>query len=80
MFNLFKRVKAKKALLLTIDKVGFSLRTYNCLRRVGITTLREVTGMRKSDLFKVRNLGKSNIEEIENKLKENGLKLLEENN
>ena len=80
MFNLFKKLKAKKALLITIEKVGFSARTYNCLRRVGITMLGELAGMRKCDLYKIRNLGKRNIEEIDNKLQENGLKLIEENN
>ena len=42
--------------------------------------LGELAGMRKCDLYKIRNLGKRNIEEIENKLQENGLKLIEENN
>ncbi len=48
----------------TLDEMGFSVRTYNCLKRAGVTTLNELKDMDSEDLAKVRNLGRRCIEEI----------------
>jgi formylmethanofuran dehydrogenase subunit E len=62
-----------KAREVTIEQVGFSVRTYNCLNRVGVKTLGELADKTQEELLKVRNLGKKNLEEIMDKLKEYGL-------
>ena len=53
-----------KAREVTIEQVGFSVRTYNCLNRVGVKTLGELADKTQEELLKVRNLGERNLEEI----------------
>ena len=47
-----------------IEELDFSVRTYNCLRRAGITTVSQLKQMTIEDLKKVRNLGSKSIDEI----------------
>lgn len=63
---------------LTINQLQFSVRTYNCLNRADIYTLRDLVALSKNDLYKVRNLGSKCVDEIINKLEEYGLSLKEE--
>ena len=63
---------------ITIDNVGFSISTYNCLKRAGVLTLRDIAFMTKGELLKVRNLGKTNLLEIANKLNEYSMTLKDE--
>lgn len=58
-----------------ITKMNLSVRSYNCLKRIGINTLEELTKLSIEDLFEVRNLGKKSIDEIISKLEEYGIKL-----
>ena len=57
----------------TIEDLDLSVRSYNCLKRWGIHTLKDLTSMTRDDMMKVRNLGKRSLKEIESKLKEIGL-------
>ena len=52
----------------SIEELDFSVRTYNCLRRAGITTVSQLKQMTIVDLKKVRNLGSKSIEEITQKV------------
>lgn len=66
----FRMVEVKKEIVLItlnskIDKCGFSISTYNCLTRAGISTVGELLKLSKEDLLRVKNLGKKGIEEIE---------------
>ena len=75
----FRQQKAKTALMsFPIDEMGFSVRSYNCLRRAGIKTAGELAGKTRADLMKVRNLGKTSQKEVIAKLHKLGLKLTDE--
>lgn len=52
----------------TIEELGFSVRTYNCLRRAGITTVDQLKQMTLVDLKKISNLGSNSIKEIMQKI------------
>ena len=52
-----------------IDEMELSVRTYNCLKRAGIYTVRELCNMTDEDLKRVRNMGVKSFEEIKEKLK-----------
>ena len=58
-----------KADATSIDGLGLSLRSYNCLKRVGITTIGELARMDYGDFLKIRNLGPRSAKEIIEKLK-----------
>lgn len=60
-----------------IEDMDFSVRTYNCLKRAGINTVGDLTARSEDDMMKVRNLGKKSLEEVVQKLEEQGLSLAE---
>ena len=59
----------------TLEDMDLSVRSYNCLKRAGIDTLEDLTQKTEDDMIKIRNLGRKNLEEIEQKLSEFGLVL-----
>ena len=61
----------EKMLEMTIEELDLSVRSYNCLKRAGINTVKELTDRTVSDMMNVRNLGQKSLEEI--KLKLNGV-------
>ncbi len=66
---------SKKALVMSIDELELSVRSYNCLKRAGINTVEELTNKTPDEMMKVRNLGRKSLEEVLAKLKELGLQL-----
>lgn len=56
-----------------LDKVGFSVRTYNCLRRAGIETISDVLDYPKEEWPKVRNISEKILKEVERKIRALGL-------
>lgn len=60
---------------MTIEELELSVRSYNCLKRAGISTVSELTQKSSSEMMKVRNLGKKSLDEVLDKLKEMGLSL-----
>lgn len=66
-----------KIMSMTIEELDLSVRSYNCLKRAAIHTIEELVSKSKSDMMKVRNLGRKSLEEVEAKLKELGLSLQE---
>lgn len=48
----------------TIDSLGLSVRSYNCLRRAGINTVNDILQLSLEDLCKVRNLSRKSVQEI----------------
>ena len=58
----------EKMLEMTIEELDLSVRSYNCLKRAGINTVKELTDRTVSDMMKVRNLGQKSLEEIKLKL------------
>ena len=65
----------EKALVMSIDELELSVRSYNCLKRAGINTVEELCNKTSEDMMKVRNLGRKSLEEVLAKLKELGLSL-----
>ncbi|MBR4283059.1 MAG: DNA-directed RNA polymerase subunit alpha, partial [Clostridia bacterium] len=42
--------------------------SFNCLKRAGINTVKDLIGKSEDDMMKVRNLGRKSLEEVINKL------------
>ncbi len=51
--------------------MGLSIRTCNCLKRVGITKYDQLLGLADEDLIKVRNLGEKGYNEVKDLVKKN---------
>ena len=47
-----------------LEELELAVRSYNCLKRAGMNTLREVSEMTFYELCNVRNLGKKSVDEI----------------
>ncbi|MCL2592088.1 MAG: DNA-directed RNA polymerase subunit alpha [Defluviitaleaceae bacterium] len=67
--------KKEKALELSIEELDLSVRSYNCLKRAGINTVKDLADKTEEDMMKVRNLGRKSLEEVLNKMMELGLML-----
>ena len=63
----------EKMLEMTIEELDLSVRSYNCLKRAGINTVKELTDRTVSDMMKGRNLGQKSLEEIKLKLNDLGV-------
>lgn len=59
----------------SIEKLDFSVKAFNCLKRANIRSVEELTALTRLDLMKIRNMGVKTIAEVEAKLKEKGLSL-----
>ncbi|MCR4999443.1 MAG: DNA-directed RNA polymerase subunit alpha [Lachnospiraceae bacterium] len=58
-----------------IEELELSVRSYNCLKRAGISTVKELCDKTPDDMMKVRNLGRKSLEEVLQKLSDLGLGL-----
>jgi hypothetical protein len=58
-----------------ISDLDLSVRSFNCLKRAGKNTLRDIVEMTEDDLLQIRNLGRKSAEEIIGKIKSYGLDL-----
>ena len=56
-----------------IEELNISVRTYNCLKRHGVSTVGDLSKMTKEELTRIRNLGKRNYDEILEKLDNIGI-------
>ena len=65
--------KKEKVLEMSIEDLELSVRSFNCLKRAGISTVEDLTSKTISDMMKVRNLGKKSRDEVTNKLHALGL-------
>lgn len=65
----------EKVLVMTIEELDLSVRSYNCLKRAGINTIQELTNKTESEMMKVRNLGRKSLNEVKGKLSDLGLGL-----
>jgi DNA-directed RNA polymerase subunit alpha len=62
-----------KGLVMMIEDLDLSVRSYNCLKRAGIQTVEELTQRSEDEMMRVRNLGKKSLKEVKDKLFELGL-------
>ena len=51
-----------------IEDLDFSVRSYNCLKRAGIHSVRQLVEFSENDLLNIRNFGAKSIEEVKDKL------------
>ena len=63
----------EKVLEMSIEELELSVRSFNCLKRVGISTVEDITNKTEAEMLKVRNLGKKSFDEVTNKLHSLGL-------
>lgn len=57
----------------SISELDLSVRSFNCLTRQNVKTLRDLTGLTLDELTQIRNLGKHSYEEIVEKVHQMGL-------
>lgn len=62
--------KKEQVLETTIEELDLSVRSFNCLKRAGINTVKDLINKSEDDMMKVRNLGRKSLEEVQGKLKE----------
>ncbi len=60
---------------MSVDQLDLSVRTMNCLRRGGITTVGELISKKPKELLQLRNFGQKSFQEIQDRLQEMGLSL-----
>ena len=70
--------KKEKVLEMTIEELELSVRSFNCLKRAGISTVEDLTNKSENEMMKVRNLGKKSLEEVTEKLHSLGLDFAKE--
>ena len=58
-----------------IEDLDLSVRSYNCLKRAGIHSVRQLVEFSENDLLNIRNFGVKSIEEVNDKLETMGLGL-----
>ena len=61
-----------------IEELELGVRSYNCLKRVGIETIGDLVTKSEGELAAIPNFGKKSIEEVRETLQAHGLNLREE--
>ncbi|MGL5630318.1 MAG: DNA-directed RNA polymerase subunit alpha [Mycoplasmoidaceae bacterium] len=61
-------------LSIPIEELDLSVRSFNCLKRAGIQNIVQITDLTRSELEKIRNLGKKSLKEIIQKIESRDLK------
>ena len=64
-----------KILDTTIEELELSVRSFNCLKRAGISTVEDLISKSQEDMMRVRNLGRKSLDEVINKLASLGFSL-----
>jgi len=67
----------ERLLSTSIEELNLTVRAYNCLKRVGIDTVRDLASKTLTEMGKIRNLGSKSLEEVLDKLDELGIELPE---
>lgn len=68
-----EHVESNKYQEMMIEELDLSVRSNNCLKRAGISTVMELTQKSEDEMMKVRNLGKKSLKEVKEKLASIGL-------
>ena len=58
-----------------VEDLDLSVRSYNCLKRAGIHSVKQLVEYSENDLLNIRNFGAKSIEEVKDKLQSMGLGL-----
>jgi DNA-directed RNA polymerase subunit alpha len=70
-----EQTKVSAVLSASVAELELSVRAKNCLDGANITTVGELVSMSENDVMNLKNLGKTSLTEIKNKLAERGLSL-----
>ncbi len=70
--------KKEKILEMPIEELELSVRSFNCLKRSGISSVGDLANKTENDMMKVKNLGKKSLDEVIAKLRDLGLDLTKE--
>ncbi len=62
-----------------IEELELGVRSYNCLKRVGIETIGDLVTKTEHELASIPNFGKKSIEEVKETLAQHGLRLRGDN-
>ncbi len=65
----------ERDLMLAIEDLELSVRSFNCLKRASINTVEDLINYTEEEMMRVRNMGKKSLEEVINKLESMGLSL-----
>jgi len=60
-----------------VETLNLSVRSFNCLKRAGISKVSELLDMSEDEIIKMRNFGKKSLDEIKAVLESKGLSLRE---
>ncbi len=58
-----------------VETLNLSVRSFNCLKRAGISKVSELLDLSEDEIMKMRNFGKKSLDEIKQVLEERGLSL-----
>ena len=58
-----------------IEELELGVRSYNCLKRVGIETIGDLVSKTENELASIPNFGRKSIEEVKETLQTHGLNL-----
>jgi len=70
-----ERNEKEKILNKTIEELDFSVRSYNCLKKSNVNTLRDLVEYSPMEVIKIKNLGKKSLDEIKEKITKYGFVL-----
>jgi len=65
----------EKILNKTLEELDFSVRSYNCLKKSNVNTLRDLVEFPPMEIIKIKNLGKKSLDEIKEKIAKYGFVL-----
>lgn len=67
-----EKSEKEKILNKTIEELDFSVRSYNCLKKSNINTLKDLIKYSPEEIIKIKNLGKKSLDEIKEKINKYG--------
>ncbi len=70
-----EKSEKEKILNKTIEELDFSVRSYNCLKKSNVNTLRDLVEYSPMEIIKIKNLGKKSLDEIKEKITKYGFVL-----
>ncbi len=73
-----RRLIDNRILNTTVEELNLTVRSYNCLKRAGYNTVKDIIKKASPDLIKIRNLGRRGQEEIVRKIHSLGLLMANE--
>lgn len=72
-----EKSEREKILDKTIEELDFTVRSYNCLKKSDVNTLRDLIEYSPEKIIKIKNLGKKSLDEVKEKIDKYGFILSE---